>query len=205
MLAPLRAGHIPWTKSSIRPAALAVVVNDIVLNRRRTVVEFGAGVSTEILARLIRQRGGRLVSFEDNADWIAILRQRLADAGDADAVKLVHAPLAPGALRGHDKDWYDASVVTDSLKDLEAGVDLVLVDGPAAHLASLSLARYPDYPVIRPNLGETAAIYLDDINRPGERAVLRQWAAEFDGEVMIKYMGGDYAVMKSRTGFHTGL
>ena len=50
-LAALPGPYLPWGSGALRPAGLATVCNDVVLNVRRRVVELGSGVSTVMLAR----------------------------------------------------------------------------------------------------------------------------------------------------------
>jgi len=57
VLAPLLGGtYLPFSSASMRPAALAVVANDIVLHDRRRVLECGSGISTVVLGRLLAAR-----------------------------------------------------------------------------------------------------------------------------------------------------
>jgi hypothetical protein len=67
----LRGPYLPWGAGVMRPAGLAAVCNDIVLNGRRRVVELGSGVSTVLFARLLTQRpppgGFRMAAVEHDA------------------------------------------------------------------------------------------------------------------------------------------
>jgi hypothetical protein len=46
--------YLPFTQFSLSPYALATVMNDVVVNRRQRILEFGTGISTILTARLIR-------------------------------------------------------------------------------------------------------------------------------------------------------
>ena len=58
-------------------------------------------------------------------------------------------------------------------------VDLLVVDGPPAFEDGFGLARHPALPVLRGRLAPGATVVLDDIERPGEREVVRRWEREF--------------------------
>src|SRR5690606_38250097 len=53
VLQPLLVGHpvLPLTGSALRPHCLTHLINDILINRRRRILEFGTGLSTILLAR----------------------------------------------------------------------------------------------------------------------------------------------------------
>ncbi len=179
----------PWTKSAIRPAALLQLLNEILINDRRTVIEFGAGISTIYLAKVLSSVGGRLISFEDDAGWAGIVTQMLHRHGLQDWVTSVVAPLGPCANAPTGLEWYDEAAVRDALNGRT--VDLALVDGPKAHHPASRLARYPAYGVTSPFLAPRAAVALDDITRKGERDVLDKWRAlpGFDFDVSIAHSG----------------
>lgn len=171
LLRPLMPGvYLPWTDASIRPAALAVVCNDVVIRRRRALVEFGAGISTLVLGRLARQVGGTLVSVEHDPEWIGVVDALVAGAGLQDVVRLHHAPIDAG--------WYATGVVRDAVQqDLRGRIDLALVDGPPAWRPGTSLARLPAGAFLHDLLVDGATVVLDDAGRDGEAEVLRRWEA----------------------------
>jgi len=58
-------GSLPWGTRAMRPAGLVVVCNEVVRGDRTRIVECGSGVSTVVLARLLRERGaGSFVAVE---------------------------------------------------------------------------------------------------------------------------------------------
>jgi len=168
---------LPWGAGTMRPSGLVAVCNDVVLSRRRCVVELGSGTSTVLLARLLRQvwpEGGyRQVAVEHDAAWAGWVLGRLRDEG-ALATTVLHVPLASGR---HDVPWYDEPRLAAGLDAALDGepVDLLLVDGPPAEAAERVLARCPALPVLAPRLAPGATVVLDDTERPGEQEVLRRW------------------------------
>ena len=112
--------------------------------RARAIVEFGAsfGVSTLYLAAAARDNGGKLVTTEVHPQKCAATRQALRDAG-LDAVATV--------LEGDARE---------TLKDVEAGLDFVFLDGwKTLYLPVLDL--------LRPKLRAGALIAADNIDHEG--------------------------------------
>jgi predicted O-methyltransferase YrrM len=158
----------------MRPAALAAVLNDILTNRRRTIVECGSGVSTIYMARLLRGEEGHVHALEHDAGWASTVQGILAAEGLSDVATVLHAPLEPHPLSRDGNDWY-APRVAEELLALTP--DLLLVDGPHGG-ARRRLARYPALPFFRPVLGRSSTVVLDDIQRPGEQELLALWEEE---------------------------
>ena len=144
-------------------ALLHRIVDSIERLRPRTVVELGAGASTLVAAKaLALNGGGRLVSFDQHADFVEATGAWLAEHGlSAD---LRHAELAP-APGGWPGLWYE-------LHHLPQRIDLLVIDGPP----------WTIHPFVR-GAAETlfdripvgGMVLLDDAARPGERIVARRW------------------------------
>jgi hypothetical protein len=168
ILAPLlgRDPYLPWTSGSMRPAALVAVCNEVVHGSRTRIVECGSGMSTVVLARLLRERGeGALVALEHDNHWAALVEEQLRRE-DLEGVARVHyAPL------GGDPTWYDLHG-SDRLPD---EVDLLVVDGPPAFDPGHGTRRAPALPWFIDRLVPGATVILDDIDRDGEREVLSRW------------------------------
>ena len=119
-----------------RPAALVVVCNEIVLADRREIVELGSGVSTVVLARLMRERDGRLTALEHDPDWARVVRSQLKREALTHVARLVDAPLEAHPLGLEGAHWYAEQAVA-VLPDRE--IDL-LVDGPPGYGEGMSEA-----------------------------------------------------------------
>lgn len=163
---------MPWDAGSLKPAAVAFILRQLVLFDLRTVVECGAGLSTVFLASALRVTGGRLISIEHDAAWVERVERLLAFEGLSDRVELVHAPLAPG--EAGKPAWYSRGAVQGALA---APIDLLLVDGPPAQEPGLGLARLPAAGCFRPALHERSLVVLDDVHRPGEAEIVDRWRA----------------------------
>ncbi len=86
----------------MRPAGLVIVCNEIVHRGKTRIVECGSGVSTVVLARLLRQGGGgaTIVALEHDAQWAALVTDMLARGSLLDVARVVHPPLEG------DPPWY---------------------------------------------------------------------------------------------------
>lgn len=183
-LSALPGPYLPWGSGAMRPAGLVAVCNDIVLNERRRILELGSGLSTVLLARLLTQRlppgGFRMAAVEHDPRWARWVGEQLEREGTGADVTIIWAPLTPQPLADDGLRWYDEAAVTLGLREglRDDPIDLLLVDGPPAHAAGHSLARYPALPVLRDRLAPGGTVVLDDAERPGEQEVLRRWELE---------------------------
>jgi predicted O-methyltransferase YrrM len=164
-------GYLPWTEGALRPAALVIVCNEIVLADRREIVELGSGVSTIVLARLMREREGRLTTLEHDPDWAGVVRSQLKREGLTHVARLVEAPLEAHVLALGGAPWYAERAVAALPDD----IDLLLVDGPPGYGEGMERSRYPALPAIQSRLAPEAIVILDDATRPGEREILERW------------------------------
>jgi hypothetical protein len=173
VLRPLldRGGYLPWSTGSMRPAGLVAVCNEIVHGARTRIVECGSGVSTVVLARLLRERGaGRLVALEHDRHWAALIQGQLRREALDGIARVLDAPLEG------EPPWYASA----RLAEIPAELDLLVIDGPPAYAPGHQTRRAPALPRLGPRLVAGAAVVLDDITRAGEREVLAGWEATTD-------------------------
>jgi predicted O-methyltransferase YrrM len=193
-LAPLSTGYLPWTTTAMRPSAVAGILADVVINGRQRVVELGGGISTFYLARLLRDKGGRMWTVEHDEHWAQLLERELKSEGLGEVVTVVHAPLAPTShpFTGTDALWY----AEDRLRPVvqAGGIDLLIVDGPPAHATGLRHARYPALPHFATALAPGCAVVLDDILRRGEQEILHRWERESGIDFQRRWIHGTIAV-----------
>lgn len=141
---------------------LSLVADHILTHKPKVVVEFGTGASTLVLARALQKAGGgRLISFDQHADFVESTRQWLGDYGlqaDLRAVPLRPSPHWPGL-------WYDHG-------PLPHDIDLMLIDGPPWTIHPLTRGNAS---ILFDNIAPGGTVMLDDGARPGERFVARRW------------------------------
>jgi len=188
-------GFVPVSGSAMSFESILLICNDIIVNDRQAIIEFGSGISTLAIASLIRRKGlaCRFVSVDGSAAWQAIIRRALDDAGTAAGVELLHAPLVPHRLALAGNSWYDLDPHHGSIG--AAKFDSVIVDGPEACDSRIALARYPALPYLRDHLAvDRCFVLLDDANRAGEREVIARWRTELGIDLRMR-------VSKSACGF----
>jgi len=179
-------GPLPFTFMSLRPFALAFIVNEMLINKRRSLLEFGSGISTVILARAMKMHGidARLISVESDREWSELTGNLLAKDGLSSYVELVHAPLTHRDWKGRSLLWYDELTLKERLRNADSP-DLILIDGPAAYNKHYGLNRYFAMPFLKERLAPEHCIFLDDANREGEKQVLNYWKEELGMESEI--------------------
>ncbi|HEY4057773.1 MAG TPA: class I SAM-dependent methyltransferase [Kofleriaceae bacterium] len=194
VLSPLVVGYpyLPFSGSAVRPILLAHLLNDIVVNRRRRILELGAGISTILMARLIvrNKLDAKVTSIEHDAGWVSAVTELLAGEGLSDVVDIVHAPLVACEDALENNLWYDRTTLASRVT---GEFDLALVDGPPAWEQGKGLARYPAGPFLEAHLGERCAIYLDDVERLGERLVMGKWNARARWGLKVQHGSFAYA------------
>lgn len=172
VLRPLLDGHpyLPFSSGAMRASGLVHVCNLVFHSAPRQLVECGAGVSTVVLARLLRERGtGLLTALEHDPVWAGRVRDQLRREGLTDVAQVVLAP-----LEGEPEPWYAEAGVAR----LPEEIDLLIVDGPPADRPELAAARHPVLGRLEPRLAPGALVILDDIVRAGEQGVLARWERE---------------------------
>ena len=185
MLQPLLKdfGYMPLTGSSLRPSALVTVLNDIVINNRVNIVEFGCGVSTFLLARFAKMNNSKIqiFSIEEDKEWLKFVENFLKENKLEDQVTLIHAPVE---TIEKDIQWHKLSFVNE-LPEL----DCVIVDGPKA-MQNKSIRKYA-LKALKSKLAPKHSIFLDDCHRKEELDILNSWSTELGSpnELYYQHLG----------------
>lgn len=170
----------PMRGPVISPDAAWRLYQHTITHRPETVVEFGSGVSTLLIAHALERNGnGTLISLDHEPRFAKATETLLQPHNLEHRVKIHCAPLrSHRTLDGLCELYYD----TTPLEAIEA-VDLVLVDGPPRTLDPY--IRDLALPVMAPRMSTGGTLFLDDASRPGEQAILQRWRSawpdfEFD-------------------------
>lgn len=198
-LMPLYNDFLPWSGASIRPCTLVYILNDILINDRKVIVECGSGVSTFFIARFI-QKIGRKISFytiDHDSHWLDIISEELKKRELTELVQSIHAPLIHTPMCWNDEHkWYDEKVIGELFN--ETNIDLLIIDGPPANQIGLEYSRYPAVPYFKSWLKGNYKVILDDAGRPAENRISREWSKQLDtsfkqdllhGNVYVGYGG----------------
>lgn len=117
--------------------------------------------------------------MEHNKQWVDLLRARLEAEELSSWATVIHAPLTKSSYvcNGIPIDtFYNGKDIEPVLGN--KSIDCLVVDGPPAHEGKVNLARYPAVPFFQRRLAGQYSIFLDDIDRKGERLILAQWEEE---------------------------
>ena len=207
-LAPLLQGwaYLPFTDAAAGPEFYTHIANDIVVNQRKNIVEAGAGLSTALIGRLLKvnQPQSRLISIEHDAQWLAVVEKLVERDGTRDCITFCHAPLAhqPTVHKALQQNAPEASgwYSHDALNafPFPEAIDALIIDGPPAlH----PLARYGAIPYFIGRLAGNSVIFLHDVDRAGERAIVDRWMGMLAGWTCRFH--GRYAVISSGKGYHS--
>ena len=161
-LPPMRG----WAGS---PDFLLAVADEVCIRRPRTVVECSSGVSTLVTARCLQLNGsGHVYSLEHEPAFAEKTRRLLARHGLSDWATVLDAPLQTVTT---ETPWYTEEALPTDL----APIEMVVVDGPPAAVASL--ARAPALPRLRSRMAGRFMVMVDDADRPDETEMVRRWRA----------------------------
>lgn len=173
---------IPFSAWAISPSTILHVLNDISINKRKAVIEFGAGASTFYIAKLIKTLQLPIVFYSVEADenWANELNRQLDLMKLSAFVNVIHCPQTkvPSSISYKEQQtWYDTDVLMEVLKEIPE-FDLVLVDGPVG--ASTPFARYSAIPFLKDKISTNFSVFLDDVNRPREAEIVNEWQKILD-------------------------
>lgn len=169
----LRPTHpLPFiTGWSLDPRILTLLAQHVRKYKPSVIIEFGAGVSTLVLAQLANELSLKLISFEHDESWHERIKNQLIAFGLDESSSLHLAPLKKNNDYGC--IWYDHSVVTGALPGKDIG--LVVIDGPPSYAGKSH--RHPAFDVITNRLATDATIVVDDYDRQDEREMVGEWHA----------------------------
>ena len=179
---------IPLTSWSMSPNLMLHVLNDIEINNRKCIVEFGAVRLTIYIAKLLKMRFPNAVFYSVESDqlWADKISEQLETLQLSDYVTIIAAPKqnVPKDISYKDqKMWYDKDIMLKALENVE-DIDLVLVDGPSGDFTPY--CRYSAVPFLKSKLASSFSVFLDDINRPQEKELASIWHKSL--ECKVRYM-----------------
>lgn len=194
-LSSLNTGYVPWTSSSMRPEAVVHILNEIVVNNKRQILELGMGVTTTCIAALIK--GGfdtHLLSVDHDIAWIEICQKQLQSRNLASPNhSLIHAPIIEDASFGYSAPWYDIRPI---LSIPGFSPDLLIIDGPPAWKKEIEHARIPAFMALARRLSGNATVFIDDFTRVGEAILLDMFESDPEWVLIAKDEGANVAILR---------
>jgi predicted O-methyltransferase YrrM len=146
---------------------LTLVADHILSGKPQTVVEFGTGASTLIVAQALKLAGGgEFISFEQHPEFVQATREWLAVHGLEADLRAVPLHPSPGGRPGL---WYDHGALPER-------IDFMLIDGPPWTIHPFTRAAAGS---VFGRIAPGGVVMLDDAARPGERVVARRWRKEW--------------------------
>ena len=159
---------------ALSPDAVAVLLSDLQERSEPSVVEFGCGQSTVVFATWMKQRGGRLTTYEHDPFYADVIRRQLDACGIASHVELRVVPLVDRPATAHLPATKSYDLPADSER-----FDVALIDGPPYWAGEAGRYHPLKWSVDRLNAG--GAAYLDDAARPPEQRIVAAIKAEVPG------------------------
>lgn len=180
MLSPLIGGwsYLPITDWAPGPEFYVHICNDIIINQRHGIVEFGSGVSTILMARLLARNklDAKIISIDHDATWQNIVSHCCQADNIEKYIQFICSPIAEEGKYS----WYTTSKIQ---LPADFVADTVVVDGP---LGRQPMARYGAIPFIKKYLSKNSyTIYLHDTDRPDEQKILHAWHEMLPGTRLI--------------------
>jgi predicted O-methyltransferase YrrM len=159
--------------SAISPDMANIIIQHVLNNKCKTILECGSGVSTLLISYCLKKTGqGRLWSVDHEEKYALITKQNLKAHSANEYTTVIEAPLKNITIKKKQWQWYD----TAFLKDID-NIDLLIIDGPPRTVDSM--VRYPALPLLFNSLNRHATIILDDASRPAEKDIVENWLKEF--------------------------
>jgi hypothetical protein len=181
---------IPSTGYSLQPSTINYIVNEIMINNRKTIVEFGSGTSTQIIAQclaLIDPQGTErtFISIDENEAWVDYVKKTISTDDNIAHVKLIHLPRVKGRLG----NWYDEEKLTSVLENITP--DVIVVDGPSVKNVKETADRMAVMKFFKEKMPESFTIFVDDTVRRDERALAKAWSKQENAHLIFwnAYLG----------------
>lgn len=193
--------YLPFNGGALRPICMAYILNEIIINQREMVLEFGSGLSTIVMARLIKRNNlkTRVVSIEHNEKWSSILQNYLENEGLQEFVKIVTVNLKDTETPLGVVKWYDYEKFSPVISDIK--FDFVIIDGPPANGEEIQYSRFPSLFKLENNLAADFCLILDDANRKGEQELVKYYR-EHNTTMKYTLVSDTIAVFRSTVDFN---
>lgn len=149
------------------------LIQFLLQNKPKCIVELGSGSSTIIIARTLQILGKQdtvHIAIDHELKYLNLTRDTAQLNGVDEGVEFLHCPLE--RYESLDKLWY--SGLTEKLVDCK--IDLLIIDGPPGSLQPMS--RYPALPLLLPYMSEHCTVILDDAIRDEEQEIAQRWVQE---------------------------
>jgi len=177
------------TNMSMSPVTIYHILNEIIINNRSRIIEFGSGNSTICIAALLSKLNlkAKFYSIDDDNNWLESIKQSLIlnEVSGAD-IEFIHAPIKETtqfvSTLSPFFNWYDTNILENKIGNEE--FDLIIIDGPKGTLCPFS--RFPAIPFLVNHLANSYSLFLDDIDRMHENTILKEWSTILNQDISFK-------------------
>lgn len=146
------------------------LVEYITVHKPKSILEFGSGTSTIVIAKIIQKLNYSAVHISIDHDKTYIEKTKLiASLNKLTNISFNYAPLQKIIISGQEYMFYHG--IKEILGDNRP--DLVLIDGPPGQ--TCKHARFPALPLIYEAIENNATIILDDYIRDDEKEIVTMW------------------------------
>lgn len=169
-------GYLMETSYSLSFQAIQHILNDIIIHKPKSILEFGSGLSTIIIGHFIKENrlDIRFISIDDNQEWQDILKLQGVNA------ELLCFPLVENHRYSYlgKGNWFN---IPEFHQINGEKFQLVIVDAPKGDASPLS--RFGFIPFIKDRLLSNPIVYLDDTNRIDETMISQFFLSTMKGEI----------------------
>jgi len=180
---------LPYNAWSISPQGMMMIINHILVNDVKTIVEFGTGISTVFLHNLSLKNNLdlKIISVDHDAKWQQTIKTRYKATG----VEYINCPLTTNMVFNNKPfSWYDL----EALKNIDQqSTDFVIVDAPIGTGSPYERAGALEFYKQEFNRSNFSC-YMDDTNYPPLKEVMLHYfpKARFYANFSIAGLGHAY-------------
>ena len=158
-----------WAAS---PDFLRIIVEKILAQNPKQILELGSGSSTIVLAEFLKKtkKSIKLISVDERKESYLNTFAQLKNRKLNKKVSLLFCPLTQYRTRFKNYKWYSIPE-----KVLKKKFDLVIIDGPST--LNDPLSRQFTLDRLRRAAASNCTFIMDDAGRPGEQEILQKWVA----------------------------
>jgi predicted O-methyltransferase YrrM len=181
---------LSWVEHSgdswlLSPVALRFLVSVVKHLKPRHILEFGSGLSTQVLARTCAELHPScyITSIDHDPEFGSVTARKLKELKLSSLAKIEIAPLVARECAGKILPQY---LLKRKNFASQCPPDLVVIDGPPAALGGREGIMYQvmDFAQVG------TLVLLDDANRNGEKAALSEWQANLGNAIKVNSLPG---------------
>jgi hypothetical protein len=182
---------LPYNTWSISPQGMMVIINHILINNVKTIVEFGSGISTIFLNNLSLKNNLdlKIISVDHDATWQNTIKEKY----NVSAVEFIACNLN-NTLKFKDNNylWFDGEALKHIKKET---IDLVIIDAPIGEKSIYERAGAFEFFKSELNR-KNFSCYLDDTNHPPVEEIMKHYfpEARFYQGFSIAGLGSSYEI-----------